>query len=347
MARDGMTTDARTRRSAIWIGLAAVLALGLATAYFLSVRAANTEAVSAAPTLASADPAAILAAPHIVFRNSALGADYGVLAAVSAADPGGPRAVLGISCERAYAVADGGVCLTAKRGVVQKYGISTLDAQLKPLRSATLAGLPSRARMSTDGSLVSTTTFVTGHSYAQAAFSTETVVRRGGEVLGNVETWKATVDGRPLTAVDRNFWGVTFASDNDTFYVTAASGATTWLMRGSLRTKTMSSLRTDAECPSLSPDGTKVAYKKRLGSAKPGVWRLAVLDLNTGQETLLAETRSVDDQVEWLDDGALLYALSRAGSEATTADVWVVPADGSGGPRVLISQASSPAVVRG
>ena len=109
----------------------------------------------------------------------------------------------------------------------------------------------------------------------------------------------------------------------------------------------MRSVRTDAECPSLSPDGTRVAYKKRLGSNKPGEWRLAVLDLSTGRETLLAETRSVDDQAEWLDDHQVLYGLSRQGAEGTISDIWAVPADGTGAPRVLIAQASSPAVVAG
>jgi hypothetical protein len=200
--------------------------------------------------------------------------------------------------------------------------------------------------MSADSSLVATTTFVGGHSYAQASFSTETIVRRNGKNLGNIESWKSTVDGRPLRSVDRNFWGVTFAEDGDTFYATAASGSTTWLMRGSLKSKSMVSLRADAECPSLSPDQTKVAYKKRLDDKARGVWRLAVLDLRTGQETLLAESRSVDDQVEWLDNTRVLYAVSRPGSEATTSDVWQVPSDGTGTPTVFIPEASSPAVVR-
>jgi len=145
--------------------------------------------------------------------------------------------------------------------------------------------------------------------------------------------------------VDRNFWGVTFARDDDTFFATASTGGTTWLVKGSFAARRMDSLRTDAECPSLSPDGTKVAYKKRLGSTKTGQWRLAVLDLACGQETLLAETRSVDDQVEWRNDQQLLYAMSRQGAEGTISDVWSVPADGSGAPAVFISQASSPAVV--
>jgi hypothetical protein len=63
-----------------------------------------------------------------------------------------------------------------------------------------------------------------------------------------------------------------------------------------------------------------------------------VLDLASGRETPLAETRSVDDQVEWLDDGRILYGLQ--------GDIWVVPADGSGTPQVYLADALSPAVVR-
>jgi hypothetical protein len=333
------------RARLIMIMISAVLCLGLAGGYFIYVRAQGTSTMAGSPESA-ANLASVLASPHIVFRTSALGAHFGQLAAVSLADPAGDRASLGLNCERTYATRTAGACLFAKRGLVQTYGITMLNGQLEPAGNADLAGLPSRVRISADSSLVATTTFVGGHSYAQAAFSTETIIRRDGKSLGNIESWRSTVDGRPLRSVDRNFWGVTFADDNDTFYATAASGRTTWLMRGSLKGKSMNSLRTDAECPSLSPNQTKIAYKKRLDSEARGVWRLAVLDLRTGEESLLAETRSVDDQVEWLDDDRLLYGLSRTGSEATTSDVWMVPADGSGTPVVLIPEASSPAVVK-
>ncbi len=329
----------------ILIIISAVLCLGLAGGYFIYIRAKGSSAMAGVPESA-ANVASVLTGPHIVFRSSALGAHYGQMAAVPLDDPAGARASFGLTCERTYATKTAGVCLFAKRGLVQTYGITMLDAQLRPSDAAELAGLPSRVRMSADSSLVATTTFVGGHSYAQASFSTETIVRRNGKDLGNIESWKSTVDGRPLRSVDRNLWGVSFADDNDTFYATAASGSTTWLMRGSLKTKSMISLRTDAECPSLSPDQTRIAYKKRLGSKARGVWRLAVLDLRTGKESLLAETRSIDDQVEWLDDDRLLYGLSRPGSAATTSDVWVVPADGSGTAAVFIPEASSPAVVR-
>jgi hypothetical protein len=324
--------------------LVLVVSLAVAGGYFLHAR---QEASATGPALVTLPVAAVLAGPRIVFRNAALGAGHGKLALVPLAAPGGPRAVTDVGCERLYATATGGVCVSATRGMAPSYGVSLLGPDLRPTSRTALVGQPSRARMSADGRLVATTTFVTGHSYAAASFSTETLVRRDGRSLGSLEGWRTTLpDGRRLTAADRNYWGVTFASDDDTFYVTAASGGTTWLVRGSLAAGSMAALRTDAECPSLSPDGRRVAYKKRLDGARPGVWRLAVLDLASGTETLLAETRSVDDQVEWLDDSTLLYALPREGTEATTSDVWSVPADGGGAPVVLISQATSPAVVR-
>ena len=336
-----------TRTRVAILGLVSALCVTVAIAYVAYARSAPPAGTAAAPAV-TADLAGLLGRPHIVVRNAVLGSDYGRVAVVALDDPGGPRALGPVSCERVYAVRDRGVCVSAKRGIVPSYALTMLGAGLQPVSRTDLVGLPSRARMSADGSLVGTTTFVSGHSYAQARFSTATVPRRHGTSLGNLETWRTTLpNGQRLTAADRNFWGITFAADNETFYATAASGKTTWLVRGSLGRTTMTALRTDAECPSLSPDGTRVAYKKRLGSAKPGDWRLAVLDLRTGEERLLGESRAVDDQVEWLDSGRVLYALSRPGTEATTSDIWVVPVDGSEPPRVLIERASSPAVVRG
>ena len=240
-----------------------------------------------------------------------------------------------------------GVCITASRGVVATYGVLMLTADLQPGISSALTGLPSRARLSKDGSLVATTTFISGHSYAASTFSTDTTIRRArdGQLLANIEKFTATVDGSRLTAADRNYWGVTFV-DDDQFYATGSSGGRTWLMRGSLSHQIMSSVRTDAECPSLSPDGKSIAYKVRLGNRAPGQWHLAVLDLITNKQTVLAESRSVDDQVEWLDNDHVLYSLPRSGTQATTSDVWQVAADGTGRPSVLISGAASPAVVR-
>jgi hypothetical protein len=69
---------------------------------------------------------------------------------------------------------------------------------------------------------------------------------------------------------------------------------------------------------------------------------LSVLDLATMTRTVLAETRSVDDQAAWYDDTTVMYALRR-GPKA--ADVWSVPADGTGHAAVLIPDAESPAAL--
>jgi hypothetical protein len=58
---------------------------------------------------------------------------------------------------------------------------------------------------------------------------------------------------------------------------------------------------------------------------------------------LSTETRSVDDQVEWLDDNSILYHLT---GSSTAADLWVLPVDGRTRPRPLLAGAYSPAVVR-
>ena len=202
-------------------------------------------------------------------------------------------------------------------------------------------GVPSRARVSPDGRYGSVTLFVTGHSYAEAGtFSTQTTLIElaTGRKLGDLEQFSVTNRGSVVTAVDRNFWGITFAaSDSDRFYATMATGGKTYLIEGSIGGRTAKVLHENVECPSLSPDGTRIAYKKRTGSAT-NPWRLTVLDLATMRETPLAETRSIDDQAEWLDDDRVLYGMG--------GEVRVVSADGSGEPAVFLPHAASPAVVR-
>ena len=330
--------------------LAAVLVVAALSAggYVWNVRQSQAETRAQAPTVAAGgDLTALRAQPHLVFRSTALGDNYGQVAVVPLSRPDGPRAFTPASCERVYATAEDALCLSADRGIVTKYEARLLDSSWAPTRDLPLTGLPSRARLSRDGSLAATTTFVFGDSYANPGqFSTRTVVTRtDGEVVGDLEKFELTVNGKVITVADKNLWGVTFA-DDDRFYATAASGGRTWLVEGSLDRRTVTALRGDVECPSLSPDRTRIAFKKH-GDLPSGKWRLAVYDLRTGEETLLSETRSVDDQVEWLDDRTLIYGLPRtAGNGAATSDVWRAPVDGGGSPQVLVPDAWSPAVVR-
>jgi hypothetical protein len=262
-------------------------------------------------------------------------------------DPGGPRTLAGIDCERVYVAAGKGLCLAADRGAVTTYSAYLFDAGFHQLHKLPVTGLPSRARLSASGRWAATTVFVSGHSYAAGAFSTDTSVWdvASGRKVANLEEFTVHgEDGKVLRRADFNFWGVTFARDDNRFYATLGTAGRTHLVVGDLATRSVRVLRENVECPSLSPDGTRLVFKKRVEGSGPVTWRLTALDLATMAETALAETRSVDDQVEWLDDGHVLYALGDPGGTAAT-DTWEVSADGKGTPRLLAHGAFSPAVV--
>ena len=154
-----------------------------------------------------------------------------------------------------------------------------------------------------------------------------------GRLVKTIEELPVFVDGKRYFAADVNYWGITFAPDGNRFYATLDSKGKTYLVEADFARYRGKAVRENVECPSLSPDGKRVAFKKKVGE---GVWRLSVLDLASLRETELAETRSVDDQALWQDDHTVLYGLENA--------VWTVPADGSGAPRKLPGDAASPAV---
>jgi hypothetical protein len=322
-----------------------LVAMGGTLGYVLGVRDSQQQAVRGAPAQPTVPVASVESGPRIVFRNAAIGPGYGQVAMVPLSDPGGRRAVTALSCDRVFATSTRTLCLASDRGVATTYSARVLTRGEGAPRDLPLTGIPSRARLSRDGGRAATTSFVSGDSYSSSGFSTRTVVTTLDGSSADLETFRLVHRGKAIRPVDRNFWGVTFAADGDTFYVTVAFSGQTWLARGTLQGRTVTTLRSDAECPSLSPDGTRVAYKKRQDRA-PGDWRLAVLDLAAGRETVLAEDRSVDDQVEWLDDHRVMYGLPGEGAAAGETNVWVVAADGSGAPAVLIEKAWSPAVVR-
>ena len=165
-------------------------------------------------------------------------------------------------------------------------------------------------------------------------------------------------DGKRFTAPDFNFWGVTFARDGNTFYaslrtivdVQSPQGQTTrrgvtYLVRGELALRKLTVLLENVECPSLSPNNRLVAYKKRVDS-RTNPWRFYVLDVQTMKEhPIAAESRSIDDQIEWLDDGHVLYASARS-SEPAVVDVYAAAVEGAEPPRVFVTAAESPIVVR-
>ena len=256
------------------------------------------------------------------------------------------RVLTDLQCQRAYFAAGRGLCL----GKTQMGGAFIFDDSFKPGATLPITGVPSRARVSSDGKYGAMTVFVTGHSYSDGSFSTLTALvdMAGGKLLGDLEQFEVQRDGVKFSAPDFNFWGVTFGQDSNRFYATLGTGGHYYLVEGDVAARTLRVLRDGVECPSLSPDGTRIAFKKREGAGGTGPiqWRLYVLDLSTMTETPLAETRSVDDQVEWWDNQNLVYFLPDEGPPSTIRpDLWVLPVDGSGPAHRVGTAAFSPAVL--
>ncbi|MEV4313198.1 hypothetical protein [Actinocrispum sp. NPDC049592] len=256
---------------------------------------------------------------------------------------GGTREVSPMTCARVYAAGGTGVCLR-QDGDLTTYQIAILDKNLSVTKEIPLVGVPNRARVSASGRMVAWTVFVTGDSYNGGQFSTRAGIldTKTDQLVGTLEDFDVTLDGEPYKAVDENFWGVTFAGDDNRFYATMSTAGKRYLIEGDLARNSVRTLRENVECPSLSPDGTRIAFKQAIDADPTKGWRLSVLNLQTNQVTELAEPHSVDDQAAWLDDHTIGYALPR---DRGRADVWSVPADGSGVPAVLIPDADSPAAL--
>lgn len=239
-----------------------------------------------------------------------------------------------LACERVYFAGGRGLCLAVAPSGVE-YEATIFDSSLRPLKHLGLTGLPSRARVSADGRYGAMTVFVAGDAYlGGGGFSTRTTIvdMHNGAEIGQLEQFRVSKDGKPFDSPDFNFWGVTFAKDPNTFYATLRTGGHYYLVEGDVRERTMRVLRDGVECPSLSPDGTRIAFKSRIGDENR--WRLEVLDLADLSAHRVAEQRSIDDQVEWLNDETLVYS--------NELDVFTVPADGSGESQVLLRDATSP-----
>lgn len=320
-----------------WQAIAALLALCLAgvVAYLVAGSSASGGKVDAAQPIGTVGAPTSIEGSQLMMR------------AVDRHDPlgngrvfvikgGHPRQLEGpeLDCERVYYAGGRGLCLSTA-DTDSGYQARVFDSSLAILHTLPLGGVPSRARVSADGRYGAMTAFVNGHAYLEdGGYSTETTIvdMRTGELVGNLESFDVSKDGKPFHAADFNFWGVTFAADSNRFYATLRTDGHYYLVEGDVAARTMRVIHSHVECPSLSPDGTRIGYKSRLG--KQNLWRLKVLDLSTMKSRPVAETRPIDDQVEWLNDETLVYSNSL--------DVYTVPAGGGGAPRLVVHDASSP-----
>lgn len=168
-----------------------------------------------------------------------------------------------------------------------------------------------------------------------------------------LRSWSATaaiIGGLATAAIAAYVWMFVSRHISDRALTSATRGftrspRTRYVLRPVCRgLRELTVLHENVECPSLSPSNRLIAFKKKVGDLS--TWRLYVLDATTMKEWAVgAEMRSFDDQIEWLDDGHVLYAMSRS-SQSPISDVWVAPVDGTSAARVFLPEAESPIIVR-
>lgn len=347
-----------TQRLLVFVLVVIVCAAGVG-AYIHLRQPGRTAAVSvagvASPFLDLADPAVasridrLRSAPHVLYLSRRTDSfDQVGLAPLDHPDD---RVLLtSPACERSYFGPKTGLCLTINRESVspRAYAIF-VDHSLKVTKQLPLDGLPIRARVSPDNRWAAATVFVTGENYA-GDFTTRTSLfsLEDGSVIDSLETFTVERDGKAYKEVDFNFWGVTFFESGDRFLATLGTGGKRFLVEGDIARRHFKVIANDVECPSLSPDGQKIVFK-RSGQVK-SAWRLWVKVLATGDEWAITDDdRYIDDQAEWLDNDRVLYGLLYGeGVPENSLSIWISNISRESGfdASVFLRSASSPSVVR-
>jgi hypothetical protein len=339
------TSPGRLRQRRLFSQRRALPGIAVLSALIL-VCVQRNDAAQSRPDLSAgpAEIATLVARPHVLFRNTAAGKDFGRLS-VAALESMDHRVVTSLVCERVSFSGGHGLCLHTDRGLFNSHKAFLFDRTLRAGASIKLQGLPSRTRIASPGTIGAITVFVVGEDYGGPFSTRTTIIDTGtGDEVGELEQFTTWRDGVRFRAADFNFWGVTFTPDGNTFFASLRTAGRTYLVRGELALRKLIVLREGVECPALSPNNRLLAYKKRVGPS-PDSWRLHVLDLDANVERIVAsETRYIDDQVEWLDAQNLLYAVPRR--TTTVSDVWTASIDGSSPARVFLPEAESPVIVR-
>ncbi|GAA1497361.1 hypothetical protein [Paeniglutamicibacter kerguelensis] len=101
----------------------------------------------------------------------------------------------------------------------------------------------------------------------------------------------------------------------------------------------------NAECPSVSPNGKLIAYKKRRADSQPAHWDIAVLDIAKGTEQIYPLESGFDDQLEWLDSSTLLFGQPRTDNPGD-ANIVSLKLETGASPQLFIEHAWSPSIQR-
>jgi hypothetical protein len=341
-------TLSRARLVIFAIVVSVIVAASASYVYFTRDETPPTSASSEFIDEATRKSLAVLRqAPHVAFRDMTPGPTHGHLA-FAPLDTRTNRVTTGLVCNRTHFTRVLGLCLTIARDPAGFRGYF-IDEASGVKQAVDLPGMPSRTRISRDSKFAAFTVFVAGDSYLASGLSTRSRIVRApsGDDVADLESFAVIRDGKEIYSIDFNFWGVTFTRDANRIYATLGTGGRILLVEGDVAERTFHVVAEDIECPSLSPDEKHIAFKKRFGKGPEAWWQPAVFTLATREVTLLPEPKHIDDQIEWLDDGHILYAVGHSTSAAQRrADIWTLAIDGASAPSIFLKDAESPAVVR-
>jgi hypothetical protein len=280
--------------------------------------------------------------PFVVFRSLAA-SEYGLVALLGLT-PGAARHVTHLACARVHYAAGRGLCAGQEtRGNASLNFAYVVDESFVAGARIVLHGIPTRLRVAPTGDVGAITTYAEEESPAGERLATRTRVvnMSSGQQVADLREFRLDSASFPPPRGPVDIAGIAFERDGDRFFATLLSDAVPYLAAGSLMEKRLTIIRAGVATEALSPDGRRLAVKRLI--RERGFWQLAVVDLSTWAERDLRQgDRSVDDQVEWLDDNHVVFHDVDGNSTA----LWMLPVDGVTGPRVLVQDAYSGSVQR-
>lgn len=283
------------------------------------------------------------ALPTVMVRTLAPHAAYGHVAVVSFTAGSERRRITPLTCVRVQMAAGAGICIveeTQDRTV--QHAAYTFDRRFVRHHRIALDGVPVRVRVSPNGRLAAITVYAEEESPTGERLATETIIAdvSTGAVVADLREYSLDANGSAITS-PIDIASVTFQPDSDRFYATLTSEANRYLVAGSVAQRALTVIRPGIANEALSADGQRLIAKRMVGDR--GYWQVTVIDLETWSERALNQgPRSIDDQVDWLDNAHVTYHdVTDQGT-----GVWKLSIDGAAPPQLLIPDAFSPSVQR-
>jgi hypothetical protein len=320
--------------------LAALLTTGVVS--LLALLYSRTSQTTTDP---SSDAPAGVRPPFVMFRTLAP-EGHGRVAVLSLRRRDATRQVAALSCLRLHYAGGRGVCVLQDN--VENpptYAAVVFDASFTPRARLSLPGVPTRVRVAPNGARAAITTYAEEERPDGERLATNSLIvdLENGKVLADLREFQ--LDGGTLLPASglepRDFSSVAFERDGDRFFATLTLSAQRFLVAGSVDERRLTVIRAGVASEALSPDGRRLAVKRLVGER--GFWQVGVLDLrDSSTRDLRQGPPSVDDQVDWWDDGHVLYH----DVDGETTSIWILPVEGDAGPRVAVRDAYSAAVQR-